>query len=121
MDPNMFPIGLASHGGLASDDALPLLLTTESLLFAAFGVSVALTTPVEGGRPPLIASGMLAALISIIIWVVALGAASAWISVYIDPSPCGFSQAIQGLCLAGGIVLQPVIASVIAWNIRAGA
>lgn len=109
------------QGGLTSADALPLLLTTESLLFAAFGVSVALTTPVEGGRPPIVASGKLAALIAGIIWIVALGAASAWISVYVDPAPCGFSQVIQALCLAGGIASQPVIATVIAWNVRVGA
>lgn len=108
------------QGGLASADALPLLLTTESLLFAAFGVSVALTTPVEGGRPPIVASGKLAALIAVVIWAVAIGAASAWTSVYLDPAPCDLSRVIQGLCLAGGIAAQPIIATVIAWNVRIG-
>lgn len=109
------------QGGLASADALPLLLTTESLLFAAFGVSVALTTPIEGGRPPIVASGKLAALITLVIWIIGLGATSAWLGVYTDPAPCGFSKVIQGLCLAGGIISQPVIATVIAWNVRMGA
>lgn len=121
MHSEWYLLAQAEQGGLASADALPLLLTTESLLFAAFGVSVALTTPVEGGRSPIVASGKLAALIAMIIWVVAFGAASAWIGVYIDPTPCGFSTVVQALCLAGGIISQPVIATVIAWNVRVGA
>jgi hypothetical protein len=111
---------VAAHG-LSAADSLPVLLTTESLLFAALGVSVALTTPVEGGRPAFIASGLLAALIAAIIWVVAFGAGAAWLSVYTSPGPCGFSESIQALCLAIGIVAQPVLASVIAWNVRFGA
>jgi hypothetical protein len=109
-----------SQHGLSAAHSLPVLLTTESLLFAAFGVSVGLTTPVEGGRPPIIASGVLAALIAVIIWVVAIGAAAAWISVYTSPGPCGFSETIQALCLAAGIAMQPLVAAVIAWNIRTG-
>jgi hypothetical protein len=110
-----------AQGGLSSEDALPVLLSTESLLFAAFGVSVALTAPVPGGRPPIVASGWLATLIAAVIWIVAIGAASAWISVYTSPPPCGFARVMEGICLAAGISLQPVLASVIAWNIRPGA
>jgi hypothetical protein len=116
-----FIMAAVSEHGLSADDSLPILLTTESLLFAALGVSVALTTPVEGGRPEFIATGKLAALIAPIIWVIAFGAGAAWLSVYTSPGPCGFSESIQALCLAIGIVAQPAVASVIAWNVRPGA
>ena len=89
---------------LGPTDALTLLLTVESLLIAALAIGVSLATPRSGGSPPFIARGTLALIIAVVITLVGIGAAAAWIVAYIEPGPQGIAEWLEGLALAAGIL-----------------
>ena len=109
------PCSIASV--LAAGQAISTLLTTESLLFAALGVTVARTSNVKRGdeKPP--GFGIAIAL-SVVLAFVALAAASAWFELYMANGTQGVANVLQALGIAVGIVAQPVIAFMLAWTLR---
>lgn len=113
-------LSAAKHAspGLSASDALPLLLTTESLLFAALGVSVALTAPAPGGRAPFVATGRLAGCIAFTLTLVAVGGAAAWLTVFTSPDAHGWGPWLRAGGIAAGIVLQPLFAWLIFFGVR---
>jgi hypothetical protein len=107
-----------STNGFTDSAALALLLTTESLLFAALSVSVTLAQPVAGGRPPFLARGRLGIVIALVLTVVAVGGLSAWLDVFSDPWPDGFRDIAVAVGLGAGIVGQALFAWVIVIFVR---
>jgi hypothetical protein len=92
---------------LTADKMLPMLLTTESLLFAAFGIGVSLAAPTEFGRSRFFTKGYLA-----------VGAGAAWVEVFGHPWPEGLLAWLQAGALAAGIVFQPLLTLLIAFFLR---
>ncbi|HEV2772754.1 MAG TPA: hypothetical protein VGV57_08010 [Thermoleophilaceae bacterium] len=113
---HLTPIAASSAApltGLSPPGTLTLLLTTESLLFAAFGVGVALTTPTAEGRPAFIAQGYLALGVALVILVVGIGAFTAFLEILDWGRLRGFSSIAQATAIAVGIAMQPVFALVV--------
>ena len=105
--------------GFSAAQSLTTLLTTESLLFAAFNAGVVLAAPAT--RPKNIAPanayrlalgcvGVLAA--------VALAAALAWWQVFGDHWTGASLRTLEALGIAIGIVVQPIVALVVARSNR---
>ncbi|HEV7564609.1 MAG TPA: hypothetical protein VGO31_01460 [Microbacteriaceae bacterium] len=99
--------------------ALTLLLTTESLLFAALNVSVALATPVVGGRnirPRSIFH--LAAAVALALGVVAAAAGLAWWQIFASPWPDSWFMRGEAVGIAVGILAEVGIAVAITKAVR---
>lgn len=106
--------------GLSHTQTLTVLLTVESLIFAALSVGITVTTPVAGGRSPYLAKGKLARNIAVVLTLVAGAAASAWWQVYFDPkAPHGFFAWVQTLGVAVAVIAQPYFALRLAWGAKA--
>jgi hypothetical protein len=95
---------------LGASDALTLLLTVESLLITALAVAVSLTGSHSEGSAPFVVRGGLAAVIAASVTIVAVGAAAAWIVVYIDPTPVGVAQWAEAIGIGVGVLAEPVFA-----------
>jgi hypothetical protein len=100
---------------LTASDALILLATVESLLFAALAVSVTLAGRAETGGEPFVRGPRLAWSITAVIGVVSLGAFTSWLELFAGSGwPCGFRGAITALAILVGIGAQPLLAALIA-------
>lgn len=111
-------LGVASTApppGWVPKDALTVLLTTESLLFAAFGISITLAQETDEGRHPFVAKGRLAIVIALIITCVATGAATAWWDVFSPKWPTTWREEVQAGGIGAGIIGQPMLAWFIVW------
>jgi hypothetical protein len=97
-------------------DSLTLLLTAESLLFAAFGIVLLIVRPAAGGAnvPPNVAWAV-AILVGAVLAFVSIGAALAWWQLFVDAWPCSALRGIQAIAAAAGIVVQPMAVSVLCW------
>jgi hypothetical protein len=102
----------------APTSALGTLLTTESLLFAALSVSVALAADTEWGRRLPTSPFVFACSVVALLTLVACGAGAAWSSDYVSPGPDGLAQWAQAVALAAGIVGQPIFALWVALGLR---
>jgi hypothetical protein len=104
--------------GLSHTQALTTSLTVESLIFAALGIGVAVTTAVAGGRSPYLAQGKLARHIALALTTVAVAAGTAWWQVFMRPKyPQGFAAWSQAVGVAVAVVAQPYFA----WRLALGA
>jgi hypothetical protein len=101
--------------------ALTSLLTVESLTFAAFGIGIAVTAAVPGGRSAYLMQGKLARRIALCLTAVATGAGTAWWEVFVEPdAPTGFFAWSQAGGIAVAIVAQPYFAWRLALGVRPG-
>ena len=108
-----------ANQGLTAGQTLTLLLTTESLLFAAFNVAAGLIGPTAGGRQlSAVASWVITLLVGCTLLLVAIGAGLAWWQVFGEAWPESTMRQIEGLAALGGIVVQPVIAGVVVYATR---
>jgi hypothetical protein len=111
----------ASHGfggGFTVANALATLLTTESLLFAAFGVAANFAT--VGGRRVRrmpVSGEVLGGAAVLVLAVVAFGAGTAWVKIF-SPFPTAFYGVVIAIALLLAIVAQPVIAALLALGLR---
>jgi hypothetical protein len=108
----------AQNPTLGPTDALILLVTVESLLFAALAVSVTLAGPSELGGPPFVRGSKLAWSITGVLTIVSIGALMCWLELYAGSRwPCGFRAALTALAILIGVVAQPLLAALIARGI----
>jgi hypothetical protein len=97
-----------------SKDALAVLLSTESLLFAALNVALVLSAPSAFGSDSWVPR-LLSAAAASVLTAVAAGAGSAWVDLFVvGQFPHGGFAKAAVLLIALGIVAQPVLAVVIA-------
>ena len=94
----------------SSANALTSLLTTESLLFAVFGLTVSL-----GGSPAAridlaSPSRALAVVAACVLTLLALGAAVSWVDLFIGHWPGSFARWFPICTIALGIITQPMFA-----------
>jgi len=111
---------IVSSPAMAPAESLAVLLTVESLLFAALGVGVTIQTTVEDRYlPTLIATGRLAFWVAVTICCVAVGAAAAWYDLYAAGWPPGdIISLLESSGLAIGIGAQPLLAVAVWWGVR---
>lgn len=95
---------------LAPADVLPLLLTTESLMFAALGIAVTRSAGRGEKRLPV---RTIAVLLSLILSLIAFGAGEAWWELFGHGQIDGFVDGAEGIALMGGIAGQPIVAWII--------
>src|SRR5689334_13847595 len=99
--------------------SLTTLLTTESLLFAAFNAGIVLTAPSKGGRQITRTNSYRLAKASVAaLGAVASAAAPAWWQVFGDHWPASALRALEGVGIAVGIVVQPVVAAIVVYANR---
>src|SRR5256885_6415692 len=96
--------------GFSAAQALTLLVTMESLLFAGLNVGLALAIPVAGGRNISRAGAhRLAAFALGALTIVAAGAILAWWQVFADAWPGSALRVIEAVAVLIGIAAQPVL------------
>jgi Na+-transporting NADH:ubiquinone oxidoreductase subunit NqrB len=115
-------VGSAAQGagtqigaGFTSVNALTTLLTVESLIFSSLSVATALGSSTSLARQARRASRFLVVSAASALTLVAVGAAAAWGELFLGHWPTRLGEQVPILCLAGGIIVQPGIAWVIAW------
>lgn len=92
-------------------NALATLLTVESLLFAALMGAVSLGSGGAFAVSPRAAARTLATAVAGVLTAVATGAAFAWERIFlVEAWPSRLDEQVPALCIAVGIVAQPVIA-----------
>src|SRR5438128_1164899 len=99
--------------------SLTLLLTTESLLFAAFNVGLAFALPVATERNiSKTGAYWLAFFAAACLTFVASGAFVAWWQVFENHWPDGFLRPWEAVAAAVGICVQPVVSFIAVQAIR---
>lgn len=120
---------VASHAGhrsppgsgsvFSATQALTVLITIESLMFAALNAGVVMSTPVAGGRNITRSGAFKLALGAVgALTLVAASALLAWWQVFVDEFPDSGLRFVQGLGIALGIVVQPIVSFIVALGVR---
>jgi uncharacterized membrane protein len=100
-------------------DALASLLTTESLLFAAFTLAVNLSAPTPRVRRWLVPGRVLVAIAVVALTCVAFGAATAWFEIFVVGGfPRRFAERVIAGAVIAAIVIQPALAALLALGLR---
>lgn len=111
----------STTSGLSKSGVLSLLLTTESLLFAALTVAVTLSATSMFGQSTWGPPWVLAFIATVVLAVVASGAVLAWTDLFLARNwPNGSNARLEALALLVAIVGQPLVALVIAIGIWRG-
>jgi hypothetical protein len=98
---------------VSATQALTVLVTLESLLFAGFNVGLALAIPVAKGRNiSQAAAHRLAQFVAGSLTLVAIGALLAWWQAFADPWPHTFQRQCEAIAIAIGISVQPIVSFV---------
>jgi hypothetical protein len=103
---------------ISNSDALLGLITIESLLFAAFAVSVALAGEFKTGQRKIVRGPKLAWAITATIAAISFGAMMAWLELFVDPCPHGFRGIAIAVTFAAGILAQPILAGWISLGVK---
>jgi len=99
--------------------SLTLLVTMESLLFAALNVGLVLAAPVAGGRNISRSGAYRLAKFAVAgLAVVATAAVMAWWQVFVDHWPESDLRKLQAVGALVGICIQPLISAVAAYGIK---
>lgn len=107
-------------GEFTATEALSILLTTESLLFAALSLTASLSAPGgRGARIPPRRGAILGGLAVLILALVALGASLAWFQIVQNNAPTGVAQCIIVYCILIAIISQPILAFLLLRGLRA--
>ncbi len=101
---------IASSTPFTASNALTTLLTVESLLFAGVAAATSLSTVTSLPVSPRAAARALALGVSLVLTTVAIGAAFAWSRLFINHWPTRIDEQVPVICLAIGIVAQPLVA-----------
>jgi hypothetical protein len=110
-----------ADAGFSKANTLSSLLTTEGLLFAALSISVSLAASSTFGPKTIVAPSMLAFIAAGVLTVVASAAVLAWTDIFAGSSwPAGWNARLEALALLFAILVQPLVALVIAVGIWRG-
>lgn len=104
--------------GLPPRSSLTTLLTTESLIFAAFSISATLSLPTAGGRRPFYSQGTFAYCIVAVLFAIATSACFALYATLQPDSPHGVNEWIRAAGIGIGVVAQPFAALAIAMAMK---
>ena len=101
--------------GFTSSNALTTLLTVKSLLFSGLAVALTLVAASNLALRARREARLLAAGAATLHSLIAVGAASAWVSLFLGYWPDRLADQIPIACLAAGIVAQPLIGWIVCW------
>jgi hypothetical protein len=111
----------AAPTGLTKLGLLSLLLTTESLLFAALTVSLSLAATSTFGSRTVVSPVALGFVAAAVLAVIGIAAVLAWTDLFALGSwPAGWNVRVEATALLVAILAQPVIAFVIAVGVWRG-
>jgi hypothetical protein len=96
--------------GLPPRAALTTLLSTESLIFAAFAITVTLALPSESGRSSFFTRGWFGGIVVLILAVIATAAFCALVATLDPTPPNGTNEWVRAVGVAVGICAQPLLA-----------
>jgi membrane-bound metal-dependent hydrolase YbcI (DUF457 family) len=96
--------------GLPPRAALTTLLSTESLIFAAFAITVTLALPSEAGRSSFFTRGWFGAIVVIILAIIATAAFHALVATLQPVPPSGWNAWVRAAGVGVGICAQPLLA-----------
>ncbi len=96
--------------GLPPRAALTTLLSTESLIFAAFAITVTLALPSEGGRSTFFTRGWFGGVVILILAVIATSAFHALVATLQPAPPHGWNAWARAVGVGVGICAQPLVA-----------
>jgi hypothetical protein len=100
--------------GLPPRQSLVMLLTTESLIFAAFSISATLALPTPTGRALFFAQGRFAfSIVGVLAFIAVAGGFALCATLEPDP-PAGINEWIRAAGIGVGIAAQPVLAWAVA-------
>lgn len=112
------PSSGAGPAELSPTDALVLLVTIETLLFAALGIVLTLNET-RGRVPDLpLRPRQLGFAATGVVTAVALGALVAWANLFTSPWPHNFTRGAEAAATLVGIVVQPLASWVIAMGLK---
>lgn len=110
---------VAAQPSLQPSQALSLLLAVESFTLSTVGLTATLAAPgrrrvARLGLPPLVIGGIASG----VVLVAAVGAATAWCSIYVGGSPRPVPEIVIASCVAVAVVAQPALAIAITLGLR---
>lgn len=100
----------STNVGLPPRPALTALLTTESLIFAAFAITVTLALPSETGRSVFFTKGWFGGVVVLILTVIAVAGMHALYATLEPQPPEGWNAWVRTVGLGVGICAQPLLA-----------
>jgi hypothetical protein len=105
--------------GFTLGNALAVLLTTESLLFAAFALAVNLSAPTGRVRGWAVPGPFLAGAAVVALAIVAAGAATAWHDIFLaEGLGDDMSRVVIAISVVTAIIVQPILALLLAMGLR---
>jgi hypothetical protein len=105
--------------GFSSADAMTTLLTVESLVFAVFSIALALISNLDLAVNAEKSARALTLVSSSLVTALGLGAIVAWGQSFLGEWPSGVATMFPLICIAAGVLMQPVLSWWIAWlNLR---
>jgi hypothetical protein len=109
----------ASAATFSASQSLTALLTTESLLFAAFNVGVGLSAPIAAGRNISRRGVFLLAVFALVaLGLVASAGVLAWWQVFIDHWPASSLRRLEAVGIFVGLIVQPLFTAVVARSLK---
>jgi hypothetical protein len=102
--------GANANVGLPPRAALTTLLSTESLIFAAFAITVTLALPSESGRSTFFTRGWFGGTVILILVVIATAAFHALVATLQPVPPHGWNAWVRAVGVGVGICAQPFLA-----------
>jgi|SRR5579859_792505 len=110
---------IATTAAFSAGDSLTLLVTTETLMFAALTIAVTLSQPVAGGRNMSRENvWRLVAAVTVTITVVAAAAALAWWQTFAQPWSSSWLRGVESAGILVGVIAEVVIAIAVARAVR---
>jgi hypothetical protein len=103
-----------------SANALTALLTTESLLFAVFALTLGLGANPSARVSLLSSARLLGACAAALLTVLAMGAAVAWGDLFLTDWPDRFGRWFPVVVIGVGVLAQPVFAWLLVANLHRG-
>lgn len=96
--------------GLPPRAALTTLITVESLIFAAFAITVTLALPTDAGRSAFFTQGWFGGLVIVVLTVIAAAGMHALVATLEPAPPAGWNAWARAVGVAVGICAQPLLA-----------
>jgi hypothetical protein len=96
--------------GLPPRAALTTLLSTESLIFSAFSITVTLALPSEAGRSSFFTRGWFGGIVVIVLAIIATAAFHALVATLQPVPPSGWNAWVRAVGVGVGICAQPLLA-----------
>lgn len=108
-----------TRGDFTAVDALTILLTTQSLLLAAFGLVVVMGAPGQRRPPNLLGGPKLVGGFAVAAqWAVGAGSGFSWSELFVGHWPAETAGAAVAVAILVAIIAEAVLAGILGWALR---